>query len=141
MDTQKITVETTVAAPPATAWAAHTQGDHITGWNFASDDWHCPKAEVDLREGGRMTSQMEAKDGSMGFEFGGTFESVDPGRETVMRMDDGRVSRTTFEEVEGGTRVTTTFDAEHTHPIEMQRQGWQAILENYRIYTERLASD
>ena len=139
MDAQKITVETTVAAPPATAWAAHTQGRHITGWNFASDDWHCPSAEVDLRTGGRMTSRMEAKDSSMDFEFGGTYESVVPERETVMRMDDGRMSRTTFEEVEGGTKVTTTFDAETTNPIEMQRQGWQAILDNYRRYVETMA--
>ena len=140
MDSQKISVETIVSAPRATAWAAHTQAEHITGWNFASDDWQCPSAEVDLREGGRMTSRMEAKDGSMGFDFGGTFETVEPEQETVLRLDDGRMSRTTFEEAESGTKVTTTFDAESMNPVEMQRQGWQAILDNYRRYTERLAS-
>ena len=138
MSDQQITVETRIAAPRDAVWQAFTTPEGITQWNFASDDWQCPHAEVDLREGGRHTARMEAKDGSMGFDFGGTYREVDPQNALLLEMDDGRLSRTAFaEEDDGITHVTTTFDADDAHPAEMQRAGWQAILDNFRAYVER----
>ena len=131
-----ITVQTFVSAPPEAAWAAFTDPDAITQWNFASPDWHCPSASVDLREGGRQSARMEARDGSMGFEFGGTYEEVDAPNALALLLDDGRLSRTTFEAAEDGTRVSTTFDPDGTAPAEMQRDGWQTILDNYKRYTD-----
>lgn len=127
----KIMVNTTVPVSQAQAWRIFTDPDFITQWNFASDDWHCPSASVDLREGGRHSARMEARDGSFGFDFEGSYTDVDPPRSLTLVMDDGRRSRTTFEPVADGTLVQTTFDAETENPIELQRQGWQAILDNY----------
>ena len=136
MCAEKITVQTVVEVPVAMAWQAFTTPEGITRWNFASDDWHCPRAEVDLRPGGRQVARMEAKDGTMGFEFGGTFREIEPEKTLVLVMDDGRESTTSFADVDGKTRVTTTFDADESHPAEMQRAGWQAILDNFRTYVE-----
>lgn len=135
-----ITVETHVPVSPQAAWDAFTDPKAITQWNFASPDWCCPKAEVDLRLGGRQVARMEAKDGSMGFDFGGTFVEVDDARSLVLELDDGRLSRTGFEAEAGGTRVRTVFDPEPTNPVEMQRAGWQAIMDNYAAYVRREAS-
>ncbi len=134
---QKITVETTVAALAATVWSAYTTPDDITQWNFASDDWCCPRADVDLRVGGKQISRMEAKDGSMGFDFEGTYEEIEPHKSITLVLDDGRKARTTFTEQSGETHVETTFDAETQNPVEMQRDGWQAILDNFRAHVER----
>ena len=131
---QPITVTALIAATPEQAWAAYTSPEAITQWNQASPDWHCPKAEVDLRVGGRHNARMEAKDGSFGFDFTATYEEVDAPNALAMRLDDGRSSRTTFVAEGGKTRVTTVFDPESTHPIEMQRDGWQAILDSYAAY-------
>lgn len=136
MTIQAITVETKVAVPLKDVWSAYTTPDDITQWNFANDDWCCPTAEVDLRPGGKQRSRMEAKDGSMGFDFGGTYEQVEPHKSITLVMDDGRKSHTTFAEDGGKTQVTTTFDAEAKNPIEMQRDGWQAILNNFKAYVE-----
>ena len=100
-------------------------------WNFASPEWHCPSAEVDLRVGGRHCARMEAKDGSMGFDYEGSYEVVLSEREIVLLLDDGRRAHTTFEAEVGGTRIETVFDADTAAPAEMQREGWQAILDNY----------
>ena len=136
-DTDPITVETLVDAPPAEAWRAYTSAEAIVRWNQATPEWHCPSAKVELREGGAHCARMEARDGSMGFDFAGIYEEVDAPCALTLRLDDGRRARTTFEPVEEGTRVTTVFDPETTHPVDMQRGGWQAILDSYRDYVAR----
>ena len=132
----QITVETTVAAPVEDVWSAYTTPEDITHWNFANDDWCCPRAKVDLRPGGQQVARMEAKDGSMGFDFEGTYEEVEPHQSLTLILDDGRMSRTTFVEHSGKTHVATTFDAEPSNPIDMQRDGWQAILNNFKAHVE-----
>ncbi|WP_373355628.1 SRPBCC family protein [Pseudoroseicyclus sp. CXY001] len=133
---EKITVDALIDAPPARAWAAYVEPEHITEWNFASDDWCCPSASNDLRPGGRYVARMEAKDGSMGFDFEAVYDAVSPGEGFTMTMPDGRVVETRFTPEGEGTRVTTTFDAEGAHSAEMQREGWQAILDNYKAHAE-----
>ena len=135
--TEPITIETIVSVPPAEAWRAFTSSEAITQWNQASPDWHCPSAEVDLREGGRHVARMEARDGSAGFDFSGTYEEVDAPNAVTLRLDDDRCARTTFEPNGKGTRVRTVFDPEAINPADMQRDGWQAILNNYAAYVER----
>lgn len=139
MDTQnkpKITVETTVNIPVSRAWEVFTKPEHITQWNFASDEWHCPWAENDLRPGGRLASRMEAKDGSAGFDFTGVYEEVIPDQRIVYRIDDGRQVAIDFKDIDGNTRITETFEAEGTHSLEMQKSGWQAILDNYKKHAQ-----
>lgn len=136
--TRQITVETHVAAPPDRAWRAFTTPAAITEWNFATPDWCCPSAEVDLRVGGAYSARMVARDGSMGFDFAGTYDEVEPERALTLRLLDGRYARTTFETEAGGTRVRTVFDPESENPAEMQRDGWQAILDNYAAYVRRI---
>lgn len=135
-DTSPITVETTVQAPIETTWRLWTEPGHITRWNNASDDWHTPRATVDLREGGRFMSRMEARDGSAGFDFGGTYTTVIPHEKLAYTMDDGRTVSVSFEDRQGATYIIETFDPETTNPREVQRQGWQAILDNFRTYAE-----
>ncbi|WP_339108323.1 SRPBCC domain-containing protein [Thioclava sp. GXIMD4216] len=132
----KITVTTTINAPVGTVWAAYTDAARIPHWNFATPDWHCPEAEVDLRVGGRVVSQMAAKDGSLSFAFGATYTEVTPPHRLAIRMDDGREAVTRFEAMQGRTTVTTCFDPETQNPVAMQQMGWQAILENFRRYLE-----
>ncbi|MAL08478.1 MAG: activator of HSP90 ATPase [Maricaulis sp.] len=134
---RSITVTTRVEAIPQEAWTAFTSPGAITQWNFASPDWHCPSADVDLRVGGRHTARMEARDGSMGFDLTGTYDEVDPPHAVTLVLDDGRRARTTFEPDGEGTRVTTVFDPENTHSREMQHDGWQAILDSYAAYVSR----
>jgi uncharacterized protein YndB with AHSA1/START domain len=126
----KITVETTVLAPIATVWSAYTTPDDIKQWNAASDDWHTTQATVDLREGGAFTSRMEAKDGSFGFDFAGTYTTVIPNQRIEYAFGE-RVGVVEFVAGPQGVTVRVTFDAETTHPVEQQRQGWQAILNNF----------
>lgn len=132
--TTPITVETLVPVAPAAAWAAFTTPQAITQWNQASPDWHCPSAQVDLRPGGRHIARMEARDGSMGFDFAATYTEVDAPHALTLALDDGRTARTRFVPEAGGTRVTTAFDPETENPVEMQRDGWQAILDSYAAY-------
>ena len=134
-----ITIGTTVEVDKEKVWQFWTQPEHIIHWNSASDDWHTPKAESDLRTGGRFTSRMEAKDGSMGFDFGGTFDEVNPPELLNYTLDDGRKVSVTFEENEGVTKITENFEPEDQNPLEMQEQGWQAILNNFKKYAESVA--
>lgn len=135
----KVTVETTINAPAAKVWDCWNKPEHVTKWNAASPDWHCPSATSDLREGGMFTARMEAKDGSMGFDFGGTYTKVVPAKALSYTMGDGRMVDVTFEEKAGKTRIMETFDAETQNPVEMQRQGWQSILNNFKAYAESVA--
>lgn len=137
MPNQQITISTVLKAPVERAWQAYTAPAEITQWNFASDDWCCPSADVDLRVGGAYRARMEAKNGSFGFDFAAVYGEVDPYKAITLTMNEGRKARTTFESIGEGTRVTTTFDAEEQNSLEMQRNGWQAILDNFRKYVER----
>ena len=138
MPPEQITISTDVAAPAGTAWQAYTTSEHIIQWNFASPDWQCPWARNDMTVGGTYAARMEAKDGSFGFEFAAAYDAIDPGRSFTYTMEDGRKVTTTFAPAGDRTRVTTTFDAESETPVEMQRDGWQAILENFRAHAESL---
>jgi uncharacterized protein YndB with AHSA1/START domain len=132
----KITIETVVNASLARVWEAWNTPEDIKRWNAAQDDWHTTQSSVDLREGGRFMSRMEAKDGSMGFDFEGTYTRVVPQRAIEYRMGDGREVQTEFVEQADGVLVRSTFDTESENPAEMQRAGWQAILDNFRRYAE-----
>lgn len=139
METQQttvITVENTVNAPVEKVWEFWTKPEHITKWNNASDDWHTPRAENDLRAGGSFSARMEAKDGSFGFDFGGVYDEVRTNEYIEYTLGDGRKVNITFTDLGGSTKVTESFDAEGTHSVEMQRGGWQAILDNFKKYTE-----
>ncbi|MEH7086574.1 SRPBCC family protein [Neobacillus drentensis] len=134
---EKVTVETTVYAPVAKVWEYWTEPKHITQWNNASDDWHTPVAENDLKVGGKFLTRMEAKDGSFGFDFGGIYDEVKVNEVISYTMGDGRKVDVTFKGQEDETQVIETFDAETTNPIEMQQAGWQAILDNFKKYAEQ----
>lgn len=132
----KVTVETTINAPLARVWETWTAPQHIMNWNSASPDWHCPKAENDLRTGGTFSSRMEARDGSMGFDFGGVYDEVRDQELIAYTMGDGRKVEVKFAPEDNGTRITQTFDAENMHPVEFQKAGWQSIMDNHKKYTE-----
>ena len=136
-----ITVETIVDAPIDEVWRAYSDPEAIKRWNAASDDWHTTASTVDLRPGGTFSSRMEAKDGSAGFDFGGTYTRIVPLQAIEYRMGDGREVQVQFEDGEDGVELTETFDAENTHTAEMQRQGWQAILDNFKRHVEAKSSD
>lgn len=131
-----ITISTTVNAPVEKVWTYWTKTEHIVRWNNASPDWHTPRAENDLREGGRFTSRMEARDGSMGFDFGGEYTKVEEGKEIAYRMDDDRTVQVWFTSEGDKTHIKESFEAENTHSEDMQRTGWQAILDNFKQYVE-----
>ncbi len=131
----KITVETFVKAPVARVWSAYTTPDDIKQWNTASDDWHTTASTVDLRVGGTFTSRMEAKDGSFGFDFAGTYTKVVP-NELIEYSFGDRNGTVEFNTGANGVAVRVTFDAELENPVEQQRQGWQAILDNFAKHVE-----
>lgn len=132
----KITVETDVKARPEQVWDAWNNPADIKQWNSAQEDWHTTRSTVDLREGGKFTARMEAKDGSEGFDFEGTYTRIVP-RETIeYRMSDGREVRVEFIPHTDGVKVRETFDIEDENPPELQRQGWQAILDNFGRHVE-----
>ncbi len=131
----KITVQAQVRAPIAAVWRAYTSPEDIVQWNAASDDWHTTKATVDLRPGGAFSSRMEAKDGSFGFDFAGTYTNIVPNSLIEYAFGD-RMARVEFAEGQSGVSVTVTFDAEQTHSIDQQRDGWQAILNRFRQHVE-----
>lgn len=136
----KITVSTLVAAPLHEVWRAYTTPDDIKAWNTASPDWHTTAAEVDLRPGGNFSSRMEAKDGSFGFDFAGTYTRIVP-LQLIEYEFGGRIGLVEFAEAAQGVMVTVCFDAEGTHSEEQQRSGWQAILDNFARHVKgRLAS-
>ena len=131
----RITIETTVAAPIEEVWRAWTTPDDIKQWNAASDDWHTTASTVDLRVGGAFSSRMEAKDGSMGFDFAGTYTKIVPQKLLEYSFGD-RKAEVEFADDGDGVRVRVTFDSEPTHSIEQQRAGWTAILKNFARHVE-----
>ncbi|RYD56309.1 MAG: polyketide cyclase [Sphingobacteriales bacterium] len=131
-----ITVETTVNAPVQKVWEYWNAPEHITQWCTATETWHTPKAENDLRIGGNFTTRMEAKDGSFGFDFGGVYDEVVPNELISYTMGDGRKTKIVFSADGDRTKITETFDAEAENPVDMQRAGWQAILDNFKQHTE-----
>jgi len=133
-----ITVQTTIKAPIEKVWESWTKPEHITKWNQASDDWHTPHAENDLRIGGRFLFRMEAKDGTVGFDFRGVYDEVKNHEKIVYHTEDGRNVESTFTANGSETTITGTFVPENENPHEMQRGGWQAILDNFKKYTESL---
>ena len=135
---QSITVAVVVSAPVEKVWQCWTRPEHITQWCFASDDWCAPAATNDVRVGGVFTTRMEAKDGSTGFDFGGTYTIVVPEKilEYTMNGDDARKVSIQFSQEGENCKVTETFEAESENPLEMQRSGWQSILDNFKKYTE-----
>lgn len=133
----KITVEQNVSAPIDRVWKAYTTPEDIVHWNAASDDWHTTASSVDLRVGGAFSSRMEAKDGSFGFDFAGTYTNIIPNRLLEYSFGD-RMAKVEFTEVPSGVHVTVVFDAETTHSIEQQQNGWQAILNRFARYCEGL---
>lgn len=135
----KITVETLVNADIDRVWDTWNSPEDIKQWNTAQDDWHTTKSEVDLREGGTFMSRMEAKDGSAGFDFEGIYTRVEPKKRIAYRMSDGREVSVEFVDRPEGILVRETFDAESENPPEMQREGWQAILDHFARYAEAKA--
>lgn len=137
---KQITVQVLVDEPIKKVWDAYTNPKHIVKWNFASSDWRCPSAENDLRVGGRFEARMESKNGDEGFDFGGKYTKVTPLKLIAYTMDgkDKRQATVKFEKVWESTGVTVSFDPEKINPVEMQKSGWQAILENFKEYTETL---
>ncbi len=131
-----ITVETTVNTPIQKAWEYFTKPEHVTKWNFAADDWYCPAAENDLQPGGKFSYRMEARDESFGFDFGGVYDAVETNKKIEYTIGDGRKVRIDFSEQGNATHVKEIFEAEDTHSIELQKNGWQAILNNYKKHVE-----
>ncbi len=131
-----ITVETTVNAPVEKVWKLWNGPEHIKKWNSTSDDWHTTKSENDLRVGGKFSSRMEAKDGSMGFDFWGIYDEVKTNQLIAYTMGDSRKAKTVFVANGSTTKITTSFEAEKQNPEEMQKGGWQAILNNFKKYCE-----
>lgn len=131
-----ITVEATVNAPVEKVWKFWNEPEHIKQWCAASDDWHAPHAENDLRTGGKFKTTMAAKDGSFSFDFEGVYTKVEPNKAISYEMSDGRKAEVLFSANGSSTKVTETFEAENTNPVDMQRGGWQAILDNFKKHTE-----
>ncbi|AYD46506.1 SRPBCC family protein [Arachidicoccus soli] len=136
MDTNKITITTVVHATATKAWDYWTSPTHIVKWNNASEDWHTTRAENDLQVGGKFLSRMEAKDGSFGFDFDGIYDEVVLNKHIAYTIGDGRKVIIDFEETDGQTKITETFEAENINSIEQQKVGWQSILDNFKKYTE-----
>lgn len=136
---EKITIKIEVNLPINKAWESFTSPEHIVNWNFASPDWHCTSAENNLEIGGLIRSRMEAKDGSFGFDFEGIYDNVITNELLVYHLEDQRSVETFFNQLDDNlTEILQIFDPEKEHPIEMQRDGWQAILDQFKIYTESL---
>lgn len=131
-----ITVKTIVNAPIEKTWEMWTSPAHIMKWNTASEDWHTTKSENDLRKGGSFSSRMEAKDGSFGFDFGGIYDEVKPNEHIAYTLGDGRKVKVDFKSTGGGTEIIESFDPESQNSEEMQRGGWQAIMDNFKKYVE-----
>jgi uncharacterized protein YndB with AHSA1/START domain len=136
--TQKtiVTIQTTVEAPIEKVWTYWTKPEHIVHWNNASEDWHTPRAENDLRPGGSFMSRMEARDGSFGFDFGGVYDTVKMNELIEYTLGDGRTVTIHFSGLGKGTRIVEMFEAETQNPVDIQKTGWQAILDNFKKYTE-----
>lgn len=139
MTATKITVQTSVLGNSDKVWECYTHPKHIVGWNFASPDWQCPSAHNDLQVGGKYIARMEAKDGSFGFDFWAVYDEVISNKKLAYTMGDGRQAIVNFDDIQNNTTmVTITFDAENIHPIDLQKTGWQAILNNFKQYVESI---
>lgn len=138
MPLPKITIQASIAAPISRTWDYYTSPNHIVNWNFASDDWCCPSASNDLRVGGVFEARMEAKDGSFGFDFKTTYTALNVGHSFTYVMEDGRVVDLNMKSESDHTIVTIQFDPEDQNSLELQQQGWQAILNNFKKYAESL---
>lgn len=136
MKSEKIELIANIAADRQKVWDCYTRPEHVTGWNFASPDWHCPWAKAELFAGGKFAWRMEARDGSFGFDFSGSFDVVKAPEILCYTLDDGRKVEVMMEETDDKTKVILTFEAESQNPVEMQRMGWQSILNQFKIYTE-----
>jgi uncharacterized protein YndB with AHSA1/START domain len=132
----KISIETEVNASLDTVWSAWVTPENITEWNFATEEWCCPRAEIELKVGGKFNYRMEAKDGSMGFDFDGRFTKVTPNDSIHFELEDNRVVTVQFVETSNGVRVIEAFDAEDENSAEQQKQGWQCILNNFKKHVE-----
>lgn len=137
MENTSITIEATVNAPITKVWQYWNEPAHIKQWAFAADTWHAPDATNDLRVGGKFSTTMAAKDGSASFDFCGTYTELIENELIAYEMEDGRRVKITFSEQNGVTHVVETFDPENENPLEMQRDGWQAILNNFKAHAER----
>lgn len=137
VDKTDITIETTVHADLEKAWNYWTSPEHIVKWNFAIDEWHSPHATNDLKTGGKFNFRMEARDGSMGFDFYGTYDEIIPKQLIAYTLGDGRKARILFDEINNNSvKITETFEAENQNPVELQKGGWQAILDNFKKHVE-----
>ncbi|HAA01167.1 MAG TPA: SRPBCC family protein [Flavobacteriales bacterium] len=136
MSIVKVTVEAKIEQPVEKIWEFYNEPQHITQWNFASPDWHCPSAQSDLRVGGKYISRMEARDGSMGFDFEAIFDEVDLHKKITYTMVDGRKADIFFQPSGNTSNITIVFDAESENSPELQKSGWQAILNNFKTYCE-----
>jgi uncharacterized protein YndB with AHSA1/START domain len=134
--TTPITIETTINAPVEKVWNYWTSPEQIVKWNSPSPDWHTTKSENDVRNGGKFSSRMEAKDGSFGFDFGGTHDEVKTNERIASTLGDGRKMSVIFKSEGNTTHVTETFDPENQNPVEFQKAGWQAILDNFKKHVE-----
>lgn len=135
MSTEKITVEAIINADKTTVWNKYTAPEHITQWNFAHPSWHCPTASNDMRTGGKYGARMEVRDGSFGFDFEAVYTEINPENNFTYEFW-GRFATITFTEQNSSTHLIITFDAESENPVDMQRDGWQAILNNFKQYVE-----
>ena len=136
MTNNKITIKATINADKQKVWDYYTKPEHITKWNFAADTWHCPYASNDMQVGGKYLARMEAKDGSFGFDFEATYNEITDGESYTYTMPDNRVVKVLFHEDDNQTEATIIFDPENENPVELQQQGWQAILDNFKRYVE-----
>ena len=135
MSQEKITIRATVLANRQKVWNYYTEPEHITKWNFADPSWHCPTAKNDLKVGGSYVARMEAKDGSFGFDIEAVYTEINRGKNFTY-VGGGRFITVEFKETNGKTEVTIRFDPETENSIDLQRKGWQAILDNFKKYTE-----
>lgn len=133
----RITVKSTVNQPASKVWTLWTRPEHIVKWNTPDETWHTTRAENDLKTGGSFLSRMEAKDGSFGFDFAGTYDEVVPHKRIAYTLTDGRKAEVDFRETGGATEIITVFDPEDINPVDMQRDGWQAILDSFKNYAEK----
>lgn len=134
---EPIKIDITLLVPVTKVWEYYNRPEHIVQWNFANETWHCPVAENDMRPGGRLKTRMEARDGSFGFDFEGTYDEIIPNRKIRYHLEDGRKVEILFHEIDAAaTKVEITFDPEKQNPVEMQREGWYAILNNFHKYAE-----
>lgn len=133
---EKITVTANVKADNKKVWDYYVNPEYITKWNFADPSWHCPSASNDMRPGGKYTARMEARDGSFGFDFEAIYDEISEGEKFTYTLGDGRVVNVNFKNENDYTEVTVRFDPEMQNPVDMQRDGWQAILNNFKKFTE-----